>query len=1591
MKFFQKLGSLAACVALTAVTLTFNIPRYSVTVAATAEATSFKTGKIIQVSCGDQHALALDEFGNVWSWGKNSSGQLGDGTTSDRATPQQIMAGTKFVQISAGGSGSCAIDTNGFVYSWGNGVISPNIVLNDQVYSSVRYWPGTNLTIAKNKIESINGWPKHFLGGHVEIRDYGGASPIAFFDQYGQFCYGYKEYSNDPIVYHQKTDNQFASADFQFLLGGVKHTGKDTYGNPVTFYDFQSKYALLGITSAGKLVLTNVQSSYWKSEFGSAMSDYLATSDISSLSQETFKNVCVSLNPTGTAYAITDAGILYSFGGNTSYNLLGSESTESLTNSDQPVQISMPNPVESVSSGSDFSVAVDSKGLVYTWGNNLYGQLGASGTVSQPTPKLVSTFAKTNQYSFVSIIGSKYDGTFAQSGATSYSVVTSPTKGTLSLGSSGDGSFSYTPNNDAYGLDFAQISCVISGITNTYDVNITIDRKPKIIGTQSSFSVDQNSVFSGIVNGIDEDNDTLIYSISTLPGKGSVTIDSSVGNYTYSATEGAAGDDSFEVSVSDGLVSTTLTIAVHIETLISTSDKTSIVINNTQPTTFSGNMGASDGDGDVLTYSVETSPSKGNLTISTDGTYIYTPNASEYGTDSFTLAVTDGIKPVRVQYSVVLYTIEDAGTITEYKIPVNSSFAGSILTSAKNITPSYSISTAPKKGTVNIDSASGKYSYTAGTGYAGSDSFVVTVNYGYGSYAKTINVYLDTAPDVSAIATHVTTNQGVSYTGSVQATDIDAGTTLDYSVSEEPTKGSVTLNEHTGNYTYVPLAASAGDDHFTADVTDGTNIVHVVVYIHIETAISTSTTISKVTSQNTSVGGIINATDADGDALSYSLSSSASHGVASVESATGKYVYIPNTNYYGSDSFVIKVDDGTSPVLVTVNVKVNQKPTTNAPTQSFTTKGQAISGNANCSDPDGDALTYSLSVQPTQGSVILDKSTGAFAYTPKSDAAGNDTFKITATDGCDDIVVTVVVHNETDVVIASQTSDVTVNQGKSTTGQLSASDADGDALTYSVSTQPTKGTLALNENTGAWTYLANSDAKGTDSFTISVTDGNVAKSLTYYLTINTPAEFSSSSKTSVTTNQGENYTDTVSATDADGDKLTYSVVQQGSKGTVTINPDTGRYVYVPTAGAAGDDTFVLGVSDGNFTTELTVRIHIETPITVSGDTQKAETSEGDIATGSVSASDPDGDALTYSISQQGAKGNAAISNDGKWSYFASNGAGEDFFIISISDGTHTVYVTVYVHIDSKPGFDQSSSNVSVGHGQSVSGDATATDADGDTLTYMVSTQPQYGTVDLNSTTGHFTYTSLSNSASSRDSFVVAVTDGKTTAYMTVNVTVNNAPIAQNVSITVGQGGSKDGTVSATDPDGDALTYTIGSQGAKGTATVNTKTGAFTYVAGHDSIGDDAFTVVVSDGLNNTTVSVKVTINANEAPTVENTMASVTNGQSTSGKINATDPNGNPLDFTISQQGTKGVASINESTGEYVYKANLNASGNDTFTVAISNGFNVSNVTVTVSINTTAMTAVLAAVGVIAYTGVVIAAVKLISKGSKKHLEGGAGK
>ncbi|XP_036996962.2 probable E3 ubiquitin-protein ligase HERC6 isoform X1 [Artibeus jamaicensis] len=79
--------------------------------------------KIIQVSCGDYHSLALSEDGQVFSWGKNSHGQLGLGKdVPSQASPQRVksLEGIPLAQVAAGGAHSFALSLSGTSFGWGN-------------------------------------------------------------------------------------------------------------------------------------------------------------------------------------------------------------------------------------------------------------------------------------------------------------------------------------------------------------------------------------------------------------------------------------------------------------------------------------------------------------------------------------------------------------------------------------------------------------------------------------------------------------------------------------------------------------------------------------------------------------------------------------------------------------------------------------------------------------------------------------------------------------------------------------------------------------------------------------------------------------------------------------------------------------------------------------------------------------------------------------------------------------------------------------------------------------------------------------------------------------------------------------------------------------------------------------------------------------------------------------------------------------------------------------------------------------------------------------------------------------------------------
>ncbi|XP_048826786.1 probable E3 ubiquitin-protein ligase HERC3 isoform X2 [Brienomyrus brachyistius] len=78
--------------------------------------------KVVQVACGDNHSVLLRQDGQIFTWGCNSSGQLGLGNREPSKMPQSLLglAGIPLAQIAAGGDHSLALSVSGAVFSWGS-------------------------------------------------------------------------------------------------------------------------------------------------------------------------------------------------------------------------------------------------------------------------------------------------------------------------------------------------------------------------------------------------------------------------------------------------------------------------------------------------------------------------------------------------------------------------------------------------------------------------------------------------------------------------------------------------------------------------------------------------------------------------------------------------------------------------------------------------------------------------------------------------------------------------------------------------------------------------------------------------------------------------------------------------------------------------------------------------------------------------------------------------------------------------------------------------------------------------------------------------------------------------------------------------------------------------------------------------------------------------------------------------------------------------------------------------------------------------------------------------------------------------------
>jgi alpha-tubulin suppressor-like RCC1 family protein len=131
-----------------------------------------------QVSGGDNHSLAVKTDGTLWSWGRNNNGQLGDGTRNNRSSPVQIGVLTNWSQVSGGGTfgggHSLAIKTDGTLWSWGRntngqlGLGNINHRSSPVQVGSLTNWTqvsgGDNHSLAVKTDGTLWAWGSNFSG-----------------------------------------------------------------------------------------------------------------------------------------------------------------------------------------------------------------------------------------------------------------------------------------------------------------------------------------------------------------------------------------------------------------------------------------------------------------------------------------------------------------------------------------------------------------------------------------------------------------------------------------------------------------------------------------------------------------------------------------------------------------------------------------------------------------------------------------------------------------------------------------------------------------------------------------------------------------------------------------------------------------------------------------------------------------------------------------------------------------------------------------------------------------------------------------------------------------------------------------------------------------------------------------------------------------------------------------------------------------------------------------------------------------------------------------------------------------------------------
>ncbi len=620
--------------------------------------------------------------------------------------------------------------------------------------------------------------------------------------------------------------------------------------------------------------------------------------------------------------------------------------------------------------------------------------------------------------------------------------------------------------------------------------------------------------------------------------------------------------------------------------------------------------------------------------------------------------------------------------------------------------------------------------------------------------------------------------------------------------------------------------------------------------------------------EDTEAALTLGASDAEEDSLSYSIASAPAKGV--LIGTPPNLTYRPAANQTGSDSFTFRAFDGvlhSAPATVSIAISpVNDPPAAAAKSVTViedTATGIALPG----TDVDGDTLSYIIVSPPGKGT--LSGSGANRSYQPAANATGSDSFTYKVSDGSMEsapATVSITITPVNDPPVATPRTATTA-EDTAVPVVLAGTDVEGASLSFAIASPPANGSLSGSPPN--LTYTPKANFHGADSFTFRVNDGSAnSAAAAVGITVTPVNDAPVANSRSISTGRNTAVAATLTATDVEGNALTYTVLSQPANGTLGGSPP--NLTYTPENGYTGSDSFTFRASDGTLNSgTATITISVTNINRAPSAHPKSLTTMPKRAVGvTLEGSDPDGNTLSYRITSEPENGtlsgtppNLSYRPRAKWS-------GEDRFTFVVNDGsTDSAEATVSVKVKKKnlkPVATRQS--VTANQNGTLSIVLEGSDPDGDALSFLVAAKPKKGS--LSGTPPNLVYTPQAGYRG-KDRFTFQASDGfakSRPALVEINVINpdNKAPVAQSATYDTPANKALPILLAATDADGDKITYRLTAKPASGK--LKGKLPKLNFRAKKGFTGTLTFTYVASDGeLDSAPATITIRVSAPEAP------------------------------------------------------------------------------------------------------------------------------